>query len=138
VLDEVASMRYFRILALRAARGPIGRVFISWTVTHMSFVIPARRLRETKTLVAFSHPQPAHQLHILLVPKRALGGLVDLTPADSDFTTDLFATVQSLVAEFGLERTGYRLIANGGAYQDVPQLHFHLIADILPEGPEDG
>jgi diadenosine tetraphosphate (Ap4A) HIT family hydrolase len=28
-----------------------------------------------------------------------------------------------------LEQTGYRLIANGGAFQDVPHLHFHLIAE---------
>ena len=36
-------------------------------------------------------------------------------------------TIQSLVHEFYLE-DGYRLIANGGAYQDIPILHFHLVA----------
>ena len=65
----------------------------------------------------------------LLVPKRALVSLAELTPADVDFAADLFETVKSLVAEFGLEQAGYRLIVNGGAYQDVAQLHFHLIAE---------
>jgi diadenosine tetraphosphate (Ap4A) HIT family hydrolase len=36
--------------------------------------------------------------------------------------------VQSLVDEFQL--TAYRLIVNGGEYQDFPQLHFHLIAEV--------
>jgi diadenosine tetraphosphate (Ap4A) HIT family hydrolase len=52
-----------------------------------------------------------------------------LETADTDFLTDLYRTVRELVCEFGLEDTGYRLIVNGGAYQAVPQLHFHLISD---------
>jgi histidine triad (HIT) family protein len=99
---------------------------------HMSFAIPVRRLRDTPTLLAFYHPQPSYPFHVLIVPKRAIAHLSDLTPADVDFTADLFQTVSSLVDEFHLEGAGYRLIANGGAYQDVPQLHFHLISERNP------
>lgn len=96
----------------------------------MSWAIPVKRLRETNTLIAFHHPQPSYPVHILIVPKRARASLAELTPADADFTADLFAAAQSLVAELGLEARGYRLICNGGAYQDVPLLHFHLISDL--------
>jgi len=95
----------------------------------MSFAIPVHRLRETKTLIAFYHPQPSYALHILIVPKRSIAQLGALTAADSDFMVDLFQNVQSLVAELHLDERGYRLIANGGKYQDVPHLHFHLVAD---------
>jgi histidine triad (HIT) family protein len=94
----------------------------------MSFVIPVKRIRETSTLIAFHHPRPSHPVHILLVPKRALAGLPDLTAADSEFLADLFQTVRDLVTELGLEEKGFRLIVNGGAYQDVAQLHFHLVS----------
>jgi diadenosine tetraphosphate (Ap4A) HIT family hydrolase len=40
--------------------------------------------------------------------------------------------IQSLVVEFRLEEIGYRLIVNGGKYQDVPQLHFHLVSEKEP------
>jgi len=96
----------------------------------MSFAIPVHRLRETNSLIAFHHPQPTYPLHILLVPKKGIASLTDLGPADTDFLSDLFSTVQSLVAEFNLGETGYRLIANGGQYQEIPQLHFHLVSDI--------
>lgn len=95
----------------------------------MSFALPVRRLRETPSLLAFHHPHPSYAVHILLVPKRSIGSLSELQPTDSDFMTELFATVQSLIIEFGLEQKGYRLIANGGKCQDVPQLHFHLISE---------
>lgn len=112
----------------RLARTPAGARLISWLLTHVSFLIPAQRLYETATLVAFYHPRPSYPLHILLLPKRRLASLADLTPADADFMTDLFSTVQHLVHELDLAPAGYRLIANGGAYQDVPHLHFHLVA----------
>jgi histidine triad (HIT) family protein len=117
-------MRLSRLSRSRVARVVIGQVF-----AHMSFAIPVQRLRETPTLLAFHHPRPSYPVHILLVPKKALADLAALTPADADFMVDLFATAQSLVTEFGLEPGGYRLITNGGPYQVVPQLHFHLIAD---------
>ncbi len=57
----------------------------------------------------------------MLVPTKALA---DLGPQDSAFLDELFQAVQSLVAEFELEQAGYRLIVNGGPYQDAPLLHF--------------
>ena len=111
------------------ARSPAGRWLVGWLFTHMSFLLPVERLRETATLVAFWHPRPAYHWHVLLVPKRALPSLTHLAADDADFMVDLFQTVQSLVQEYGLEAAGYRLIANGGPYQDIPHLHFHLISE---------
>jgi histidine triad (HIT) family protein len=93
----------------------------------MSFAIPIRRLRETQTLVAFHHPKPSYPFHVLLVPKKAVASLKDLDSKDTAFLSDLYSTVQSLVEEFQL--SAYRLIVNGGEYQDFPQLHFHLISE---------
>ena len=95
----------------------------------MSFVIPVHRLRETATLLAFDHPKPSYPLHILIVPKKAIASMMHITSTDMQFLADVFETVQSLVTEYQLEARGYRLICNGGEYQDVPQLHFHLISE---------
>ena len=101
---------------------------IGWTFAHMSFVLPVKRLRETETLMAFYHPRPSYKFHVLLVPKKAVASLKEFDSKDSVFLTDLYATVQSLVGEFHL--TAYRLLVNGGEYQDFPQLHFYLISDV--------
>lgn len=110
------------------ARSSLAGWIIGWLFAHMSFVIPVNRLRETDSLIAFHHPKPSHPVHILLVPKRKLPNLLAVGPAETDFFTDLYRIVQELVVEFGLEEPGYTLLVNGGAYQDVPQLHFHLIS----------
>jgi histidine triad (HIT) family protein len=115
-------------LARKMALSSVGGWFIRFGLTHMSFLLPVERLHETDSLIAFHHPKPSHPLHILLIPRRAIANLTELTPDDSDFYLDLFAVTAQLAAQFGLERCGYSLITNGGPYQDIPHLHFHLIA----------
>lgn len=116
-------------LLLRLARTRPGRKLTGWIFAHMSFAIPLKRLRETETLLAFRHPKPSYPIHVVLVPKQAVPSLMELDPA-SAFLSDLLATVQALVVEFQLP--AYRLIVNGGEYQDFPHLHFHLISPLPP------
>ncbi len=94
----------------------------------MSFAIPVKRLRETDTLMAFRHPKPSYPFHVLIVPKKAVASLMELDSSDAAFLADLYSSAQSLVEEFKLP--AYRLIVNGGEFQDVPQLHFHLISNV--------
>ncbi|MCL4530246.1 MAG: HIT domain-containing protein [Chloroflexi bacterium] len=106
---------------------PLSRT-IGWIFAKMSFILPVNRLRETDTLLAFYHPKPAYPFHVLIVPKKAVQNLAGLDTNDSAFLTDLFSVVQNIVEEFHL--SAYRLIVNGGEYQDFPQLHFHLISNV--------
>ena len=121
--------RWFRLTLVQLARSRAAGWLVRGVFASMSFIIPVNRLRETSTLLAFYHPSPSYPFHVLLVPRRAYKSLLDVPAADFDFQRDLFETVQSIVREFDLERRGYRLIANGGSFQDVPILHFHLVAE---------
>jgi histidine triad (HIT) family protein len=116
-------------LLFRFARSPFARFIIGWSFRTMSWAIPVERLVETPSLMAFHHPVPTYPVHILIVPKRNYANILAIPPEDSEFQRDLFMTVAKLVGDFSLEKTGYRLICNGGSYQDVPHLHFHLVGD---------
>jgi histidine triad (HIT) family protein len=116
-------------LLFRIARSPFAGYVIGWIFAYMSWTIPVNRLHETPTLLAFYHPAPSYSIHILIVPKRSYASITAINPVDAAFHVDLFQTVAKLVADLSLEKAGYRLICNGGAYQDVPQLHFHLISE---------
>lgn len=111
------------------ARTKLGSKLVGFVIDKMSFLLPVERLRETKTLLVFYHPQPSYPLHILIVPRRAARSIYDLQPEEAAFWKDLVLVVQELVKEFNLDERGYRLILNGGRYQDIPQLHFHLISE---------
>lgn len=93
---------------------------------HLPFAIPARLLRQTDSLLAFRHPRPAYPFHVLILPKAAIRSLMDV-PSGDPFLADLILAVQSLVCEHDLK--AYRLVVNGGEYQEFPHLHFHLISE---------
>ncbi|MDQ3927690.1 MAG: HIT domain-containing protein [Chloroflexota bacterium] len=93
-----------------------------------SGVLPLNKLYESERVIAFRHPQPSYPVHVLIVPKQVRKDLMQLTAKDATVLADVALAAQEIVRELGLEAKGYRLIANGGAYQDVQQLHFHLIS----------
>lgn len=116
-----------------ARRRWLGR-WVGWGFQFMSFAIPVQRLHETPTLLAFHHPAPSHPVHILIVPKRAIASLSEFDPAQhASFTRDLFLAIPLLVES--LQLRAYTLLVNGGDFQDVAQLHFHLIGEAAPPAP---
>ena len=90
--------------------------------------IPSKKVFEDEHVFAFHDINPVAPVHVLIVPKREVASLAQFDSTDTAFLTDLYSTVQSLVDEFQLK--AYRLIVNGGEYQDFPHLHFHLISDV--------
>lgn len=95
----------------------------------MSFLIPVDRLHETEQVVAFYHPKPVYPTHILIVPKHRIRSLLALTETEMPIVQDVIFTAQHLAKKLEMEAGGFRLIVNGGAYQDVMQIHWHLVSD---------
>ena len=110
------------------AQSQLLRPIIVWGIAHMSKFIPNQVISETESLTCFYHPRPDYPIHILLVPKEEVHDLMELDPEYSEFLQDVFATVRTLVVDLNLQEKGYRLVVNGGEYQDFPLLHFHLIS----------
>ena len=119
----------FRRFLLQLARSAWIGTLINWFFAHCSFLIPVRRLYESETLLAFSHPQPSYPVHILLVPKKAIRSLANVEASDSGLFLEILQTGRLLAQKLDLTQTSYQLILNAGAYQNVPQLHVHLISE---------
>lgn len=105
------------------------RSFVIWGLAHMSSIIPSQVISETDSLICFYHPLPAYPVHILIVPKADIRDLMHLDIEQSDLLWEVSAITRQLVDNLYLDEQGYRLVLNGGLYQEFPQLHFHLIAD---------
>ncbi|HRY29219.1 MAG TPA: histidine triad nucleotide-binding protein [Elusimicrobiota bacterium] len=91
--------------------------------------IPAEIIHEDASVVAFKDIQPQAPIHILLVPKKHIGRVMDLKPDDMALVADIHKIVQALARKFTLHESGFRLVANNGsnAGQAVDHLHYHLL-----------
>lgn len=119
-------------LLFRLLRSRLGSAVAASWLRRFSFALPFTRLRETASILAFEHPVPGHELHILIVPKRGYAGVAQAVEEAPEIFGEVFAMVDELVRDMGLADGGYRVVVNGGDYQDVRLLHFHLISDDVP------
>lgn len=110
------------------ARQPLTHALVRWTFAHAAGLLPVRRVAETPRVLAFQHPRPAWPFHMLLVPKRALPSLMTLRPGDMPLLQDILRLATTIATQAGPVARDAVLLVNGGAYQDVGQLHFHLAA----------
>ena len=91
--------------------------------------IPSRRVYEDDFSVAFHDLVPQAPVHILVIPRGAYVSWADFSANASDAEIAGFVRAVGTVArQLGLEKSGYRLLANAGldAHQEVPHLHVHL------------
>lgn len=89
--------------------------------------LPAKKVFESETIIAFPDINPSADTHILIVPKKHISGMQDLTKENGDLFADIFQVVNNLVKEYNLSEDLYRVAVNGGKAQHVPHLHFHLL-----------
>lgn len=82
---------------------------------------------ESDNVVAFPDINPSADVHILIIPKKHIGGIKDLTSLDDPLLSEIYQVVNKLVAENNLGGDSYRMVVNGGKAQHVPHLHFHLL-----------
>ncbi|MFG0263488.1 MAG: histidine triad nucleotide-binding protein [Novipirellula sp. JB048] len=83
---------------------------------------------EDDTCLAFRDIAPQAPTHILVIPKKEIVSLEDLSEADEAIVGRCVAVVAKVAAAEGLSQ-GYRMVVNCGAEggQEVPHLHFHLL-----------
>ena len=92
--------------------------------------IPAAIVHQDETLVAFKDINPQAPLHVLIIPRRHIATLNDLTPNDDELVGSMFRTAAALAKQHGYHERGYRTVfnANREAGQTVFHIHLHLLA----------
>ncbi len=91
--------------------------------------IPSDFVHKDDEILAFRDVNPIAPIHILIVPKRHIGSLLDLTDGDSPMMARMVKIANELARKEGIAEKGYRLVINTGkeGTQLVQHLHLHLI-----------
>jgi histidine triad (HIT) family protein len=91
--------------------------------------IPADVVYQDEQLLAFKDIHPQAPQHILIIPRKHIPTLNQLTPQDGPLLAEMILTAKKLAKQMGLAEDGYRLVMNcnknGG--QIIFHLHLHLL-----------
>jgi histidine triad (HIT) family protein len=80
-------------------------------------------------IVAFHDANPQAPCHILLIPRKHVSSVRELSAGDDVVIGHIVRIAAQLAEEQGIADGGFRLVANSGpdAGQSVDHVHFHLI-----------
>jgi histidine triad (HIT) family protein len=94
--------------------------------------IPATFVHEEEHVVAFRDVQPVAPVHVLVVPRRHVGSILDLGgESDAPLAARLVAVAGAVARAEGLAEPGrgFRVVTNIGrdGGQSVDHLHLHVL-----------
>lgn len=91
--------------------------------------IPATIVYEDEHCLAFRDINPQAPTHVLLIPKRSIPTMNDVTAADQSLLGHLLVVAPKIAAQEGIAEDGYRLVINTNdqAGQTVAHIHIHII-----------
>lgn len=95
--------------------------------------LESKTVYEDDDLVAFHDINKKAPVHVLVIPKRHIESLLDLSEADDELIGRINRRLGDLARELGVDDSGFRVVVNSGpqAGQSVPHLHFHLLGGRL-------
>lgn len=91
--------------------------------------IPSKVVLDRGEVFAFRDINPAAPTHILVIPRKHIKDVSELTDDHASLLSEIYTAANELAKSEGISESGYRIVANTGpnAGQSVFHLHFHLL-----------
>ncbi len=91
--------------------------------------IPAEVVYEDDDVLAFNDVNPQAPVHVLIIPKKHISTVNDLSDDDNVTMGKLYQAAKAIAAKREIEDDGYRLVVNCNAMagQTVYHIHLHLL-----------
>lgn len=92
--------------------------------------IPSEKVYEDEDILAFKDIDPAAPIHILIIPKKHIENIMEVSEEDTYLIGKITTVIQKIAKQLNVDEKGFRLISNCGpdSGQEVMHLHFHLLA----------
>ena len=91
--------------------------------------IPAKFLYQDDRLVVLQDINPQAPLHVLVIPRKHVATLNDLSREDDELTGEMLRRAAIVAREHGVADSGYRAVfnCNREAGQTVFHIHLHVL-----------
>jgi len=91
--------------------------------------IPADIIYESDTAIAFRDINPKAPTHVLIIPRKHISTINEITADDQAIVGSLYSAAQDIAAAEGFADEGYRVVmnCNEAAGQTVFHIHLHLL-----------
>ena len=91
--------------------------------------VPAKVVYEDEQVIAFNDANPQAPIHLLIIPKKHIPSIMEITEEDGKILGKIALVAQELARKNNIDNKGFRLVINTGdeGGQTVNHLHIHLL-----------
>lgn len=94
----------------------------------LSGKLDVRPVFEDESVLAFHHPRPAAEPHVVVVPKKHVSSLLDERALEGELLSSMLRAVQHAATTLGLDGgEGFYVRANAAAPGVTPHMHWHVL-----------
>ena len=117
-------------LLFKIAKGPFMGKIVGTAFQYCSWALPVKKVYNGGEVIAFDHPQPSYEHHIIISPKRAIQNLQQMKLDGSDkYFVKIWEAIEEIRAARPEYSEAFAIVVNGGRRQEVQQVHFHMFTD---------
>ena len=87
---------------------------------------------EDARVLAFHHPKPKGEIHVVVIPKDHVQSILDPKALDGALLTSMVTAVQQTAVRLGLDQTGFYVRTNAVAPGVTPHMHWHVMGPGIP------
>jgi histidine triad (HIT) family protein len=87
---------------------------------------------QDENVLAFHHPQPTAEIHVVIIPKTHIQSILEPAALEPVLLVSMVDAVQNVARALELNITGFRLSTNTGAPGVTPHMHWHLVGPGIP------
>jgi len=93
----------------------------------LSGSLPVRKVFEDQRVVAFHHPYPEVEIHVVVIPKAHVASLLAESARDGELLSSMVHAIQRAATQLGLDTSGFFVRANAAAPGVTPHMHWHVM-----------
>ena len=103
----------------KIAKGPFMGKIVGSAFQHCSWAIPVKKVYNSKEILAFYHPHPSYENHLIISPKRAVKNLQQMAlDSYSKYFVMIWETAKDICVTHSEYHDLFVIVADGGKRQE--------------------
>jgi histidine triad (HIT) family protein len=98
----------------------------------LSGKLEVKKVWEDERVLAFHHPQPQAEIHVVVIPKQHVPSILDPLALDGALLSSMVRAVQESAMKLGLDKAGFYMRTNAAAPGVTPHMHWHIKGPGIP------
>lgn len=98
----------------------------------LSGELPVSIVWEDERVLAFHHPRPQVEIHVVVIPKQHVASILDPLALDGTLLSSMIMAIQQVARQLGLDRAGFYVRTNAATEGVTPHMHWHIYGPGIP------